>query len=63
MPFQRPHSPPMLPRLPAGYLLPEGKSMQDILRLDAELLAIEGVDPGWAEPEQKPADDEGGDSD
>jgi hypothetical protein len=40
--------------LPPGYLLPEGKTMQDILRLDAELLASEGLDPGWAEPEPKP---------
>jgi hypothetical protein len=46
--------------LPAGYLLPEGKDMRDILRLDAELLAQEGIDPKWAEPEPEPAD---GDSD
>jgi len=31
--------------LPPGYLLPEGKSMQDILRMDAELLSSEGIDP------------------
>jgi hypothetical protein len=31
--------------LPPGYLLPEGKTMQDILRMDAELLASEGLDP------------------
>ncbi len=48
--------------LPAGYLLPEGKNMRDILRLDAELLAREGIDPGWAEPESTPSD-EGSDSD
>ena len=31
--------------LPPGYLLPEGKSMLDILRMDAELLSSEGIDP------------------
>jgi hypothetical protein len=50
--------------LPAGYLLPEGKNMRDILRLDAELLAREGIDPGWAEPEPTPSDqDSSSDSD
>lgn len=44
--------------LPAGYLLPEGKTMQDILRLDAELLASEGLDPGWAEPGPKSSDED-----
>jgi hypothetical protein len=48
--------------LPAGYLLPEGKNMQDILRLDAELLASEGLDPGWAVSEPK-ASNEDSDSD
>lgn len=33
----------MLPRLPAGYLLPEGETMLDVLRRDAELLASEGI--------------------
>lgn len=33
--------------LPPGYLLPEGKTMQDVLRMDAELLASEGLDPTW----------------
>jgi hypothetical protein len=33
--------------LPPGYLLPDGKTMQDILRMDAELLASEGLDPTW----------------
>ncbi len=42
--------------LPAGYLLPEGKDMQDILRLDAELLASEGIDPGWAEGKASPSE-------
>ena len=45
MPFQRPHSPPMLPRLPDGYLLPEGETMLDVLRRGAELLASEGIQP------------------
>jgi hypothetical protein len=31
--------------LPAGYLLPEGKDMHDVLRLDAELFASEGLEP------------------
>ena len=35
---------PLTKSLPAGYLLPEGKSMQDILRMDAELFATEGID-------------------
>lgn len=33
--------------LPPGYLLPEGKTMQDILRMDADLLASEGIGPEW----------------
>lgn len=33
--------------LPPGYLLPEGKTMLDILRMDAELLASKGIDPEW----------------
>lgn len=48
--------------LPAGYLLPEGKNMEDILRLDAELLASEGVDPGWVDSKSK-GDDEESDAD
>ncbi len=39
--------------LPPGYLLPEGKTMLDILRMDAELLASEGIGlewPGFEEP-------------
>jgi len=31
-------------KLPSGYLLPEGKTMQDVLSMDAELLASEGLD-------------------
>jgi hypothetical protein len=30
--------------LPAGYLLPEGKTMADIRQIDLELLASEGLD-------------------
>jgi hypothetical protein len=33
--------------LPPGYLLPEGKTMQDVLHMDAELLASEGLNPEW----------------
>lgn len=45
-------------KLPAGYLLPEGTTMEDIRRLDLELLASEGI-----EVEGLPAkdSDEGGD--
>jgi hypothetical protein len=48
--------------LPPGYLLPEGKTTQDILRIDAELLAGEGIDPEWPGFEEK-ADDSDADSD
>ena len=34
-------------KLPAGYLLPEGMTMKDVLRIDAEILASEGLDPEW----------------
>lgn len=34
-------------KLPPGYLLPEGMTMKDVLRIDAELLASEGLDPRW----------------
>jgi hypothetical protein len=30
--------------LPPGYLLPEGRTMLDVLRMDEELLASEGID-------------------
>ena len=33
-----------LMELPAGYLLPLGMTMKDVLRIDAELLASEGID-------------------
>jgi hypothetical protein len=48
--------------LPPGYLLPEGKTMQDILRMDAELLAGEGIDPAWPGFEG-PSEDSEADSD
>lgn len=41
--------------LPTGYFLPEGKTMKDILRMDAELLASEGIDlkwPGFDDPDE-----------
>lgn len=40
--------------LPPGYLLPEGKTMVDILRTDVELLASEGIDPEWPGFEEPP---------
>lgn len=44
--------------LPPGYLLPEGKNMQDILRMDAELLASEGLDPKWPAFDERREDPE-----
>jgi hypothetical protein len=44
--------------LPPGYLLPEGKTMQDILRMDAEMLVSEGIDPAWPGFEGPPEDSE-----
>jgi hypothetical protein len=43
--------------LPPGYLLPEGKTMQDVLRMDADLLASEGLDPTWPGFDDKPDED------
>ncbi len=43
-------------KLPPGYLLPEGMTMKDVLRIDAELLASEGIDPEWSGFEEKAAD-------
>lgn len=37
--------------LPDGYLLPEGKTMADVRRLDLELLASEGLDIKDIRPE------------
>jgi len=34
-------------RLPPGYLLPDEMTMKDVLRIDAEILASEGIDPKW----------------
>jgi hypothetical protein len=31
-------------KLPAGYLLPAGKTMADVRKIDLELLASEGLD-------------------
>jgi len=45
--------------LPPGYLLPEGKSMQDILLMDAELLSSEGIDPELTSFEEPPESSEG----
>jgi hypothetical protein len=45
-------------RLPPGYLLPEGKTMKDVLRIDDELLASEGLDPEWSGFEPKPEGEE-----
>lgn len=42
--------------LPPGYLLPEGKTMQDILRMDAELLDSEGLNPEWSGFDEKPGE-------
>jgi hypothetical protein len=44
--------------LPPGYLLPERKNMQDILRIDALLLASEGLDPGWPGFDDRPEEGE-----
>ena len=35
--------------LPTGYLLPEGKTLADVRRIDFELLASEGLDVGRLE--------------
>lgn len=43
-------------KLPAGYLLPEGTTMADIRRMDAELLASEGVDPKRLGLKEDPGD-------
>lgn len=46
--------------LPPGYLLPEGKTMQDVLSMDAELLSSEGLDPAWPGFDDKPEDSDKG---
>ncbi len=47
--------------IPPGYLLPKDMTMKDVLRIDADLLASEGLDPEWPGFEEKPG--EGSDSD
>jgi hypothetical protein len=37
-------SPDALAELPSGYLLPPGMTMADVLAVDRELLAQEGID-------------------
>ena len=49
-------------KLPPGYLLPDEMTMKDVLRIDAEILASEGIDPEWPGFEEK-ADDPDADSD
>ena len=44
--------------LPPGYVLGEGRSLEDVLRVDAELLASEGLDPEWPGFEEKPEEDD-----
>jgi hypothetical protein len=48
--------------LPPGYVLGEGQTVNDVLRISAELLASEGLDPEWPGFEEK-ADDSDADSD
>lgn len=33
--------------LPTGYTLGEGRTMQDVLDVQAELLESEGLEPAW----------------
>lgn len=40
--------------LPPGYVLGEGQTVNDILRINAELLASEGLDPDWPGFEEQP---------
>lgn len=42
--------------LPPGYLLPDEMTMKDVLRIDAKLLASEGIDPEWPGFEDKEED-------
>ena len=44
-------------KLPPGYLLPEDMTMKDVLRLDAELLAAEGLDSAWPGFDREPDED------
>ncbi|MGA8744532.1 MAG: hypothetical protein WB507_01550 [Solirubrobacterales bacterium] len=45
-------------KLPPGYLLPDDMTMKDVLRIDAELLASEGIDPEWPGFEEKAEEDD-----
>jgi hypothetical protein len=45
-------------KLPPGYVLGEGQTMQDVLRINAELLASEGPDPEWPGFDQEPEGEE-----
>jgi hypothetical protein len=47
-------------KLPPGYLLPDEMTMKDVLRIDAEILASEGIDSEWSGFEEKA---EGSDAD
>lgn len=39
---------------PRGYTLGKDRSMKDVLELEADLLASEGLDPSWPGFEKKP---------
>jgi hypothetical protein len=41
-----------------GYLLSDDMTMKDVLRIDAELLASEGIDPEWPGFEEKAEEDD-----
>jgi hypothetical protein len=43
-------------KLPAGYLLPEDKTMADIRQIDLELLASEGLDIELIKPDDTSAE-------
>jgi hypothetical protein len=47
--------------LSSRYVLGEGQTVNDVLRINAELLASEGLDPKWPGFEDK-ADDSDADS-
>ena len=32
---------------PSGYVLGENQTVKDVLRVEAELLRSEGIDPAW----------------
>jgi len=37
----------LTPRVPVGYMLGEGRGVQDVFAVEAELLRSEGIDPAW----------------